>query len=153
MQIGISSSCLYPMQEEDAFKTVGELGAKTAEIFFNSYCELKKPLLNEIKNIKEYYGIEVRSIHPFTSAYEPVSFLAGMKEDSMTESSFTKTTSKQQTSLVQKWLSCTEEEFILKLLPKSMQKVTFRFTRRHFAKDFISHTRMYIITIAEILSL
>lgn len=77
MQIGISSSCLYPMQVEDAFRTVGELGAKTAEIFFNSYCELKKPLLNEMKNIKEYYGIEVRSIHPFTSAYEPVLFFGG----------------------------------------------------------------------------
>lgn len=77
MQVGISSSCLYPMQVEDAFRTVGELGAKTAEIFFNSYCELKKPLLNEIKNIKEYYGIEVRSIHPFTSAYEPVLFFGG----------------------------------------------------------------------------
>ena len=135
MQIGISSSCLYPMQVEDAFRTVGELGAKTAEIFFNSYCELKKPLLSEIKSIKDY------------------SFLAGMKEGLMTELSFTKTTSKQQTSLVQKWLSCTEEEFILKLPPKSMHKVTFRFTRRHFAKDFTSRTRMCIITIAEILSL
>lgn len=77
MQIGISSSCLYPMQVEDAFRTVGELGAKTAEIFFNSYCELKKPLLSEIKSIKDYYGINVRSIHPFTSAYEPVLFFGG----------------------------------------------------------------------------
>lgn len=77
MQIGISSSCLYPMQTEEALRTVGELGAKTAEIFFNSYSELKKPLLNELKNIKEYYGINVRSIHPFTSAYEPVLFFGG----------------------------------------------------------------------------
>ena len=73
MQIGISSSCLYPMQTEEALRTVGELGAKTAEIFFNSYSELKKPLLNEIKNIKEYYGINVRSIHPFSYS----SFVAG----------------------------------------------------------------------------
>ena len=77
MQIGISSSCLYPLQTEESLKTVGELGAKTAEIFFNSYSELKKPLLNEIKSIKDYYGINVRSIHPFTSAYEAVLFFGG----------------------------------------------------------------------------
>ncbi len=70
MQIGISSSCLYPMQTEEALRTVGELGAKTAEIFFNSPSELKKPLINEIKAIKDFYGMEVRSVHPFTSAYE-----------------------------------------------------------------------------------
>ncbi|MBP3441338.1 MAG: sugar phosphate isomerase/epimerase [Clostridia bacterium] len=77
MQIGISSSCLYPLQTEESLKTVGELGAKTAEIFFNSYSELKKPLLSEIKSIKDYYGINVRSIHPFTSAYEAVLFFGG----------------------------------------------------------------------------
>lgn len=77
MQIGISSSCLYPIVTEKSLKTVGELGAKTAEIFFNSYSELKKPLLDEIKSIKDFYGIEVRSIHPFTSAYEPVLFFGG----------------------------------------------------------------------------
>lgn len=70
MQIGISSSCLYPMQTEDALRTVGEAGAKTAEIFFNSPSELKKSFLKEIKAIKDFYGMDVRSIHPFTSAYE-----------------------------------------------------------------------------------
>ena len=77
MQIGISSSCLYPLLTEESLKTVGKLGAKTAEIFFNSYSELKKPLVNELKNIKDYYGINVRSIHPFTSAYEAVLFFGG----------------------------------------------------------------------------
>ena len=77
MQIGISSSCLYPLPTEESLKTVGELGAKTAEIFFNSFSELKKPLINELRNIKDYYGINVRSIHPFTSAYEAVLFFGG----------------------------------------------------------------------------
>ncbi|MBO5421233.1 MAG: sugar phosphate isomerase/epimerase [Clostridia bacterium] len=79
MQIGISSSCLYPLQTEESLKTVGELGAKTSEIFFNSYSELKKPIISELKTIKEYYGIEIRSIHPFTSAYEPILFFGGYK--------------------------------------------------------------------------
>jgi sugar phosphate isomerase/epimerase len=77
MQIGISSSCLYPLLTEESLKTVGELGAKTAEIFFNSFSELKKPLITELKNIKDHYGINVRSIHPFTSAYEAVLFFGG----------------------------------------------------------------------------
>lgn len=70
MKIGISSSCLYPMQTEEALRTVGELGAKTAEIFFNSPSELEKPLLGELVAIKDFYGMEIRSVHPFTSAYE-----------------------------------------------------------------------------------
>ena len=70
MQIGISSSCLYPMNTEEALRTVGELGAKTAEIFFNSPSELENPLLRELKAIRHFYGMEIRSVHPFTSAYE-----------------------------------------------------------------------------------
>lgn len=70
MQIGISSSCLYPMCTEEALRTVGELGAKTAEIFFNSPSELTAPLIGELKAIKDFYGMEIRSVHPFTSAYE-----------------------------------------------------------------------------------
>lgn len=79
MKIGMSSSCLYPMTVEDSLKTVGELGAKTAEIFFNSYCELKKPIINELRAIKDYYSMDIRSIHPFTSAYEPVLLFSGYK--------------------------------------------------------------------------
>lgn len=70
MQIGFSSSCLYPMRTEEALRKVGELGAKTAEIFFNSPSELRKPLLDELVAIKDFYGMEIRSVHPFTSAYE-----------------------------------------------------------------------------------
>lgn len=71
MKIGISSSCFYPGLIEDSLKAVGRSGAKTAEIFFNSVCELDGEYLNELCRIREYYGIEVRSIHPFTSGFEP----------------------------------------------------------------------------------
>lgn len=71
MQIGVSSSCFYPLQTEAAFKAAGELGVKTAEIFFNSQCELHYPVINKIINIQNYYGIKVRSIHPYTSFAEP----------------------------------------------------------------------------------
>ena len=71
LQIGVSSSCFYPLKTESAFKIAGELGVKTAEIFFNSQCELHSPVLNEIIGIQNYYGINVRSIHPYTSFAEP----------------------------------------------------------------------------------
>lgn len=71
MEIGVSSSCFYPELIEKSLETVGHLGAKTAEIFFNSPCELEGKILKELCRIKEYYGIQIRSVHPFTSGYEP----------------------------------------------------------------------------------
>ena len=77
MDIGISSSCFYPTLTEEAFKTVGELGAKSAEIFFNSSEELHGSILKRITDIKDYYGIDVRTIHPFTSFAEPFMLFGG----------------------------------------------------------------------------
>lgn len=77
MDIGISSSCFYPTLTEEAFKTVGELGAKSAEIFFNSSQELQGGILKSIIKIKDYYGIDVRTIHPFTSFAEPFMLFGG----------------------------------------------------------------------------
>ena len=79
MKIGISSSCLYPMTVEDSLRTVGRLGAETCEIFFNSYSELKRPIITELREIKDYYGLEVRSVHPFTSAYETIQFFSNYR--------------------------------------------------------------------------
>lgn len=76
MEIGISSSCFYPLELEASLKKVGELGCRTAEIFVNSFCELKSPVIDELCRIKDYYGIDIRSLHPFTSAYEPLLFFS-----------------------------------------------------------------------------
>ncbi len=77
MNIGISSSCFYPEITEKAFEKVCKLGAKTAEIFFNSSEELVSPIINEIKNISEFYSTEIRTIHPFTSFAEPFMIYGG----------------------------------------------------------------------------
>lgn len=71
MEIGVSSSCFYPSLIEESLEAVGRSGAKTAEIFFNSPSELEGNILKELCRIKDYYGIHVRSVHPFTSGYEP----------------------------------------------------------------------------------
>ncbi|MDD6275730.1 MAG: sugar phosphate isomerase/epimerase [Clostridia bacterium] len=72
MQIGLSSSCFYPELVEKSLERVGESGVKTAEVFLNSECETRGPILRELRSIKEFYGIDIRSIHPFTSAFETI---------------------------------------------------------------------------------
>ena len=70
MKIGVSSACLYPEKIEDCLKGVAELGAKTVEIFVNCSSEMRPPVLNELKSIQDYYGLQIRSIHPYTSGFE-----------------------------------------------------------------------------------
>lgn len=77
MKIGVSTSCFYPMLTEESLKLVGENGVKTTEIFFNANCELEKPFIKELKCIKDYYGIDVLSLHPTMSLAESYVFFAG----------------------------------------------------------------------------
>ncbi|MBQ3498678.1 MAG: sugar phosphate isomerase/epimerase [Clostridia bacterium] len=70
MITGMSSSCFYPEETEKSLIKCGELGFKNVEIFVNTYSELFEPMRNEFKSIKEYYDLNVCSIHPFTSFAE-----------------------------------------------------------------------------------
>ena len=70
MRIGMSSSCFYPEETELSLRRVGEAGAKTAEIFFNSPGELRGDLLREMCAIRDHYGMEIVSVHPFMSFAE-----------------------------------------------------------------------------------
>lgn len=76
MDFGISSACFYPLETEKSFKMIGEMGIKKAEIFFNSASELSGPFFSEILSVKENYGIDVVSVHPGTSACEPLFFFS-----------------------------------------------------------------------------
>ncbi len=69
---------------------MGELGTKTAEIFMNSFSELEKPILTELKAIKDYYGMDIRSLHPFTSAYETTLFFSDYKRRTLDSIEFYK---------------------------------------------------------------
>ncbi len=71
LSIGVSTSCYYPLATEESLKKIALPGAKTCEIFFNSFSELDKPFLNELCHIKDEYGIHVPSVHPFFSFAEP----------------------------------------------------------------------------------
>lgn len=70
MKIGISTSCLYPLETEKSLLCVAKAGVKATEIFFNANCELEKDFVAELKNIADGYGISVVSVHPTMSLAE-----------------------------------------------------------------------------------
>lgn len=71
MTAGVSTACLYPMETIDVLKNLLQNGVKCVEIFFNTFSEIQKPYTTEIRNVLGEYGARVKSIHPFTSGYEP----------------------------------------------------------------------------------
>ena len=71
MKVGVSTSCLYPLETEKALLFLLENGVRTVEIFLNSYSEAEKPFLKEIKNMLDSFSAEAVSLHPYTSVVEP----------------------------------------------------------------------------------
>lgn len=70
MEIGISTSCYYPLETEKSLTLVGQSGVKTCEIFVNAPSEMKGDGLARLKSIRDEYGLQVRTVHPFSSAFE-----------------------------------------------------------------------------------
>ena len=70
MSIGVSTACLYPMETEKALAVLGACGVEVTEIFLNSWSELSDDFCRQLRNLREQYGMRVRSIHPFTSGIE-----------------------------------------------------------------------------------
>lgn len=76
MEIGASSACFYPMETEKSFLHIAELGFNHSEIFFNSRSELEKSFVKELKTIRDAYGINVTSLHPYRSFAEGYNFFS-----------------------------------------------------------------------------
>lgn len=72
MKIGVSSASLYPLHAEDAFAELAGLGIRYAELFANSTCEAREPVVGQIEDTCRRSGIEVLSFHPFSSPMESV---------------------------------------------------------------------------------
>ena len=70
MSIGISTASLYPENTETALDFLGKSGVLCAEIFFNAECETFPDFVRELVRIKNYYGMKITSVHPFTSSFE-----------------------------------------------------------------------------------
>lgn len=67
---GISTSCLYPTDTLESLKAMLELGYRRFEVFLNSFEEIEKPFLRELKAVADSYGAEFTSVHPFTGSLE-----------------------------------------------------------------------------------
>ncbi len=70
MITGASTACLYPMETEKSLKVLLEQGYRCFEVFINSFSEMERPFLSELKAMGEHYGAKFVSVHPFTSMYE-----------------------------------------------------------------------------------
>ncbi len=76
MSIGISTSCMYPLETEKSLELVAGSGVDVTEIFFNSPSELKRPMLEKLRRITESAGVRVSSVHPFLSFAEGYLFFS-----------------------------------------------------------------------------
>ena len=72
MNIGVSTASLYPLHAEDAFRELAVRGIRTIEVFANSTCEAKEPIISVMTGLAEEHGITVPSLHPFSSPMESV---------------------------------------------------------------------------------
>lgn len=70
MQTGISTACLYPETVESSLETLVSLGFRTFEVFLNTCSEMTPDFLQRLKTISGGAGGSIRSVHPFTSAFE-----------------------------------------------------------------------------------
>lgn len=70
MSYGISTSCLYPMQTENALETLGKTGIETCEVFLNSISETTPEFASVLNKIKDEYGMKITAVHPFSSFSE-----------------------------------------------------------------------------------
>ncbi|MDO4742777.1 MAG: sugar phosphate isomerase/epimerase [bacterium] len=71
MNIGVSSSCLYPEYTEQALDFLGSCGVDLCEIFINSCFELNSKFVAHLKSISDQYQMRISSIHPMASFAEP----------------------------------------------------------------------------------
>ncbi len=67
---GVSSASLYPLHTEDAVEILAKLGVKNMEIFINDISELDTEISSKIYKTVTDYGINVVSMHPFSSPME-----------------------------------------------------------------------------------
>lgn len=70
MKIGISTASFYPAEIEKGIVYASELGFQYVELFINSASEYIPPFRTQLKQQLDALGLQVISIHPYTSAME-----------------------------------------------------------------------------------
>lgn len=72
MEVGISTACFYPAPLEENLDRVAANGATCAELFFNTFCELRPPFLEILRQRLKKNRLRLVSVHPFTSLMEGI---------------------------------------------------------------------------------
>lgn len=80
MKCGVSTACFYPMETRQALMEIGKNNIHHAEIFLNTYSEVTKEYATELREIADFYDIEIVSCHPFTCAFEPFMFFTDYEQ-------------------------------------------------------------------------
>lgn len=70
MRVGASTACFYPLETEKSLQQVIDLGFDRTEIFFNADSELDTSFVKSLKTQADSSGIQVVSVHPFSSFLE-----------------------------------------------------------------------------------
>ncbi len=70
MAIGISTSCLYPLETEKSLDTLGKIGVDSCEVFLNSPSETTLQFAKILIRIRDEYGMKISAVHPFSSFAE-----------------------------------------------------------------------------------
>lgn len=79
MLAGISTACLYPQHTEVALARLAASGVTATEVFLNSPSELEPAFLKELRRTADDAGVKILSVHPFTSAMEPMFFFSSYR--------------------------------------------------------------------------
>lgn len=78
--VGISTSCFYPMETENALRAAAEAGIRHFEVHFSTFSELSDSYIKEIRKMLRHYGAQVHSVHPFYSMLESAMFFSDYNE-------------------------------------------------------------------------
>ena len=70
MRLGVSTSCLFPLETERSLERLGALGVSTAEVFLNSPSEAKPDFISQLARIAREGHVHITAVHPYCSDTE-----------------------------------------------------------------------------------
>lgn len=74
MELGISTSCFFPLETELALEKLCSAGVSCTELFLNTLCETEPAFIEQLKGICAAHDARITAFHPFTSGMEPLYF-------------------------------------------------------------------------------
>ncbi len=80
VKFGMSSSCFYPLEMKQSFLNVIDTGMECCEVFINTKSEFKKEFTAQLVKLKNASGIDIVSLHPYTSFAENTMLFSSYKQ-------------------------------------------------------------------------